>query len=73
MQELSQLQDKHATRTDVFDDEEEQEIEILTQEVTLVDNHLLLNLQAHHIPSPALCWWCNTSSAGEGSGLAPRD
>lgn len=35
MQELSQLQDKHATRPDVFDDvEEEQEIEILTQEIT---------------------------------------
>ena len=38
MQELSQLQDKHATRPDVFDDvEEEQEIEILTQEITQVD------------------------------------
>ena len=38
VQELSQLQDKHATRPDVFDDvEEEQEIEILTQEITQVD------------------------------------
>ena len=37
VQELSQLQDKHATRPDVFDDvEEEQEIEILTQEITQV-------------------------------------
>lgn len=35
MQELCQLQDKHATRPDVFDDvEEEQEIEILTQEIS---------------------------------------
>ena len=38
MQELSQLQDKHTTHPDVFDDvEEEQEIEILTQEITQVD------------------------------------
>ena len=38
VQELSQLRDKHATRPDVFDDvEEEQEIEILTQEITQVD------------------------------------
>ena len=37
VQELSQLQDKHATRPDVFDDvEEEQEIEILIQEITQV-------------------------------------
>ena len=37
VQELTQLQDKHATRPDVFDDvEEEQEIEILTQEITQV-------------------------------------
>lgn len=37
VQELSQLQDKHATRPDVFDDvEEEQEIEILTQEISQV-------------------------------------
>ena len=37
VQELSQLQDKHSTRPDVFDDvEEEQEIEILTQEITQV-------------------------------------
>ena len=37
MQELAQLQDKHATRPDVFDDvEEEQEIEILTQEISQV-------------------------------------
>ena len=37
MQELTQLQDKHATRPGVFDDvEEEQEIEILTQEITQV-------------------------------------
>ena len=37
VQELSQLQDKHATRHDVFDDvEEEEEIEILTQEITQV-------------------------------------
>ena len=37
VQELSQLQDKHATRPDVFDDvEEEQEIEILNQEITQV-------------------------------------
>lgn len=37
MQELSQLQDKHSTRPDVFDDvEEEQEIEILTQEISQV-------------------------------------
>ena len=35
VQELSQLQDKHTTRPDVFDDVEvEQEIEILTQEIT---------------------------------------
>ena len=41
VQELTQLQDKHATRPDVFDDvEEEQEIEILTQEITQV--HVLL-------------------------------
>ena len=41
MQELSQLQDKHATRPDVFDDvEEEQEIEILTQEITQVQRHV---------------------------------
>ena len=41
MQELSQLQDKHATRPDVFDDvEEEQEIEILTQEITQVQKYL---------------------------------
>ena len=40
VQELSQLQDKHATRPDVFDDvEEEQEIEILTQEITQVHNY----------------------------------
>ncbi len=38
VQELTQLQDKHATRPDVFDDvEEEQEIEILTQEITQVN------------------------------------
>ena len=38
VQELSQLQDKHATCPNVFDDvEEEQEIEILTQEITQVD------------------------------------
>ncbi len=37
VQELCQLQDKHATRPDVFDDvEEEQEIEILTQEISQV-------------------------------------
>ena len=37
MQELAQLQDKHATRPDVFDDaEEEQEIDILTQEISQV-------------------------------------
>ena len=37
VQELSQLQDKHATHPDVFDGvEEEQEIEILTQEITQV-------------------------------------
>ena len=41
MQELSQLQDKHATCPDVFDDvEEEQEIEILTQEITQVQRHM---------------------------------
>ena len=41
VQELSQLQDKHATRPDVFDDvEEEQEIEILTQEITQVHNYI---------------------------------
>ena len=39
MQELSVLQDKHGTRPDVFDDvvEEEQEIEILTQEISQVN------------------------------------
>jgi len=37
VQELGQLQEKHSTRPDVFDDvEEEQEIEILTQEITQV-------------------------------------
>ena len=37
MQELYDLQDKHSNRPDVFDDvEEEQEIEILTQEITQV-------------------------------------
>ena len=37
VQELCKLQDKHATRPDVFDDvEEEQEIEILTQEISQV-------------------------------------
>ena len=42
MQELTQLQDKHATRPDVFDDvEEEQEIEILTQEITQVGASVL--------------------------------
>lgn len=41
MQELAQLQDKHATRPDVFDDvEEEQEIDILTQEISQV--HMFL-------------------------------
>ena len=38
MQELCELQDKHSNRPDVFDDvEEEQEIEILTQEISQVD------------------------------------
>ena len=38
MQELCDLQDKHSTRPDVFDDvEEEQEIEILTQEISQVN------------------------------------
>ena len=37
MQELTQLQEKHSTRPDVFDEvEEEQEIEILTSEITKV-------------------------------------
>ena len=37
VQELTQLQEKHSTRPDVFDDvEEEQEIEILTAEITKV-------------------------------------
>ena len=37
VQELSQLQDKHATLPDVIDDvEKEQEIEILSQEITQV-------------------------------------
>ena len=41
MQELSQLQDKHATRPDVFEDvEEEQEIKTLTQEITQVQRHV---------------------------------
>ena len=38
---VCQLQDKYATRPDVFDDvEEEQEIEILTQEITQVQRHV---------------------------------
>ena len=57
MQELSQLQDKHATCPDVFDDvEEEQEREILTWEVTQMDkNYLPLTLKSvstPHLPPP---------------------
>ena len=53
MQELSQLQDKHATRPDVFDDvEEEQEVEILTQEITQVDISPAENLKPASIPHP---------------------
>ena len=42
MQELSVLQDKHSNRPGVFDDavEEEQEIEILTQEISQVRRKL---------------------------------
>ena len=37
VQDLNQLQEKHATRPDIFAEmEEEQEIEILTQEITQV-------------------------------------
>ena len=62
VQELSQLQDKHATRPDVFDDvEEEQEIEILTQEITQVDISPAENLKpasiyttSTPIPAPGL-------------------
>lgn len=47
MQELGQLQDKHSTRPDIFDDvEEEQEIEILTQEITQMFNRAKRGLQA---------------------------
>ncbi|XP_064393083.1 syntaxin-16-like isoform X2 [Halichondria panicea] len=47
MQELCQLQDKHATRPDVFDDvEEEQEIEILTQEISQMFNRAKRGLQS---------------------------
>ncbi len=53
VQELIQLQDKHATRPDVFDDvEEEQEIEILTQEITQV--------------RPCLSWATSNSGIPEG-------
>lgn len=38
VQELCALQDKHSNRPDIFDDvEEEQEIEILTQEISQVN------------------------------------
>lgn len=44
VQELCALQDKHSNRPDVFDDvEEEQEIEILTQEISQV------NTKWHHL------------------------
>ena len=50
---LSQLQDKHATRPDVFDDVEvEQEIKILTQEITQVDISPAENLKPASIPHP---------------------
>ena len=50
VQELTQLQDKHATRPDVFDDvEEEQEIEILTQEITQV--HVYNNIYSTTLKS----------------------
>lgn len=46
MQELSVLQDKHSHRPDVFDDvEEEQEIEILTQEISQMFNRAKKGLQ----------------------------
>ena len=39
MQELEELQEKHSTRPDVFDDvEEEHTIDILTAEITQVMN-----------------------------------
>lgn len=47
MQELTQLQEKHSTRPDVFDEvEEEQEIEILTSEITKMFNRAKRGLQA---------------------------
>ena len=40
MQELTLLQEKHSTRPEIFDDaDEEQEIEILTQEISQVNTN----------------------------------
>lgn len=59
MQELSVLQEKHSNRPGVFDDavEEEQEIEILTQEISQVltqfDKHVRhrsMQTDAHQTP-----------------------
>ena len=47
MQDLVQLQDKHSTRPDVFDNvEEEQEIDILTREITQMFTRAKRGLQA---------------------------
>ncbi|KAL5466760.1 hypothetical protein EMCRGX_G030909 [Ephydatia muelleri] len=47
MQDLNQLQEKHATRPDIFAEmEEEQEIEILTQEITQMFSRAKKSLQA---------------------------
>ena len=62
VQELTQLQDKHATRPDVFDDvEEEQEIEILTQEITQVRRSSVVSLMMVFTPPTCTCTFMYSS------------